>query len=167
MHVALPENLFDGCAPVRHNTQLIVSQAMISGIGDEFFSIWTADGSELTEEDGVHLYEWLSLFRLESPRLRFGDKIDPYLCRHEIEDQGAGQMEVCKVSCCGIFAAGWLQRLVADVMLICHEKTWFAMSVASFPESTEARTTELTLMRRQTRQDEFLIWRADCPFPEI
>ena len=68
------------------------------------------------EEYAADLYEWLSLIRLESPRILSSDQIDPYLSRYRAPGDGQTHepANLCKISWQGLLSSAWARKTVVD-----------------------------------------------------
>ncbi|KAI2609337.1 ribonuclease P 40kDa subunit [Hypoxylon fragiforme] len=88
------------------------------------------------DDFALDIYEWLSLVRLNSPRLRVGDKIDPYLSDYSVPGQAEEIQEgkLCRISWQGFISPKWTQKLLADVILALPSKSWFSLSVTSLAQ---------------------------------
>ena len=65
------------------------------------------------ELEAIDLHEWLGLVGMNSPRVRDGDTIDPYLCRYSVpESESATVNTVKKVTWHGFLPAAWVLRLL-------------------------------------------------------
>ncbi|KAL6907270.1 ribonuclease P 40kDa subunit domain-containing protein [Trichoderma evansii] len=115
---------------------------------------------ESLEYSATEMYEWLSLVRLESPRIVAGDSIDPYLSRYsppEI-DSAKAQTQVCKLSWQGILSSSWLRGLFVDIVTSCPSQSWFALSATTFSRNILGGCSELTFLRPPESSGEFLMW---------
>ncbi|OTA02168.1 hypothetical protein A9Z42_0025080 [Trichoderma parareesei] len=115
---------------------------------------------EALEYSATEIYEWLSLVRLESPRVVAGDNIDPYLSRYAPPeaDGDVAQSPVCKLSWQGFFSSSWLRSLFIDVITSCPSQSWFALSSTTFSRNILGGCNELTFLRPPERSGEFLLW---------
>ncbi|KAH7310406.1 ribonuclease P 40kDa subunit [Stachybotrys elegans] len=114
------------------------------------------------EEFATDLYEWLSLVRLQSPRVEAQDAIDPYLSRYEIPGGVAAAktetMPLCKLSWQGLIASGWVRDMLIDVLVTCPSSMWFALCATSFPWTPSGGSNELSLLRPPASDGEYLMW---------
>ncbi|POR39002.1 Ribonuclease P protein subunit p40 [Tolypocladium paradoxum] len=100
------------------------------------------------EETATELYEWLSLIRLQSPRVAASDTIDPYLSRYTApSSESGGHAQVCMLSWQGCIAASWLRDLVTDVLTACPPQQWFSISATGFSRTVPGNSNDLTLLR--------------------
>lgn len=104
------------------------------------------------------LYEWLSLIRLESPRVRAGDHVDPYLSRYRAPGDASGQMEVCRVSWQGFISTQWVRGLLAALVTKCPSQAWFSLNATELAKNIYATGNEISLVRPQGASDEYLMW---------
>ena len=115
-----------------------------------------------SEDFATEMYEWLSLVRLQSPRVAQGDIIDPYLSRYQVSGgQDIPQAaKVCKISWEGFFPAVVARELLVDTIVALPSKTWFAMSVSTFASSKglAGDGTECTIMRPPKAAGEYMLW---------
>ena len=111
------------------------------------------------EETATELYEWLSLIRLQSPRIAASDTIDPYLSRYTAPSTDAGgHTQVCMLSWQGCIAASWLRDLVTDVLTACSPQQWFSISATGFSRTIPGNSNDLTLLRPSGAAGEYLMW---------
>lgn len=115
---------------------------------------------ESLEYFATETYEWLSLVRLESPRIVAGDTIDPYLSRYSPPevDSATAQTQVCKLSWQGLLSSRWLQGLFVDIVTSCPSQSWFALSATTFSRNILGGCSELTFVRPLESSGEFLMW---------
>ncbi|KAI5921492.1 ribonuclease P 40kDa subunit [Camillea tinctor] len=117
------------------------------------------DQSDL-DEYATDIYEWLSLIRLESPRLSTSDTIDPYLSSYTIpgnpDDTHSG--ELCKVSWQGFISPDWVRRTFADVIQGVPLKSWFSLSATSFTRGMADDGTDCTVLRLPDTPGEYFLW---------
>ncbi|EHK26955.1 uncharacterized protein TRIVIDRAFT_175722 [Trichoderma virens Gv29-8] len=115
---------------------------------------------EALEYSATELYEWLSLVRLESPRVVAGDTIDPYLSRYALPeaDSTVAQVQVCKLSWQGFLSSSWLRSLFVDIVTTCPSQSWFALSGTTFSSSILGGCSELSFLRPPESSGEFLMW---------
>ncbi|KAI1874696.1 hypothetical protein JX265_004904 [Neoarthrinium moseri] len=112
------------------------------------------------EEFGTDLYEWLSLLRLESPRINTGDQIDPHLSRYALPGGPGGlqQADLCKVSWQGFISPAWTRQVLVDTILALPSRSWFSLSVSSFGREITGNSTECTILRPENSPGEYLLW---------
>jgi ribonuclease P/MRP protein subunit RPP40 len=114
-------------------------------------------GKEDLEDFATGLYEWLSLVRLQSPRIEAGDQIDPYLSRYEVpgaEQQG----KICKISWQGFLAPSWSRQTLIDIIIALPPQAWFAFSTTTFSKGLAGDSVECTILRPPNSVGEYLMW---------
>jgi ribonuclease P/MRP protein subunit RPP40 len=106
------------------------------------------------QEESLELLEWLDMVSLDSPRIREGDRIDPFLSRYEVPDFGKGVevRDMVRVRWRGFIPPLFVRELFLAVRkeglkvgrdehdgeggtMMGEEKRWFAMSAQGFEES--------------------------------
>ncbi|ODA76654.1 hypothetical protein RJ55_07925 [Drechmeria coniospora] len=92
------------------------------------------------EDTAMNLYEWLSLIRLQSPRITASDTIDPWK---------------------GFINARWLRRLVTDILTKCPQSEWFAVSATAFSNNFAGGSKDLTMLCPSEGATEYLMWEAN------
>lgn len=124
------------------------------------FTILAQGDRESLEYSATEMYEWLSLVRLESPRVVAGDAIDPYLSRYAPPeaDGTAAQVQVCKLSWQGFLSPSWLRSLFVDIVTNCPSRSWFALSGTTFSRKILGGCNELSFLRPPESSGEFLMW---------
>jgi ribonuclease P/MRP protein subunit RPP40 len=110
------------------------------------------------EEFATDIYEWLSLVRLESPRILLGDGIDPYLSRYRVPGETPQTASLCKVSWQGCFSSAWARRTLLDMILALPAKTWFSFIATTFSSGLIAESSEVTLFRPPESPREYFLW---------
>lgn len=104
-------------------------------------------------------YEWLSLVRLQSPRVEPGDSIDPYLSRYEAPEGSSGEAKLCKVSWQGFISPQCARRILIDVMDACPSKSWFSFSATEFFTNVSGSSNEVTVLRpADAATGEYMMW---------
>ncbi|KAF2661442.1 hypothetical protein K491DRAFT_587237 [Lophiostoma macrostomum CBS 122681] len=105
------------------------------------------------QEDSLGLLEWLDLVSLDSPRIRQGDRIDPFLARYDVPDFGKGAevRDLVRVRWRGFIPPLFVRELFLAVRkeglrvgkdeqdgeggtIKGEEKRWFAMSARGIEE---------------------------------
>lgn len=112
------------------------------------------------EDFATDIYEWLSLLRLDSPRVHPGDSVDPFLSRYAIPGapEDLSQVSLCKVSWQGFIAPAWARQTLADIMLSISSRSWFSMSATSLSKGVTGDNTECTIFRPSNAQGEYFLW---------
>jgi ribonuclease P/MRP protein subunit RPP40 len=114
-----------------------------------------ADAMELATD----MYEWLSLARLDSPRIHFGDNIDPYLSGYQVPRQKDKKpASVRKVSWRGFIQPSWVRQLLVDVIIQLPSKSWFSLSSTAFATSPNGDSAECVLFRPPTSPEQYMLW---------
>jgi ribonucleases P/MRP protein subunit RPP40 len=112
------------------------------------------------EEFATETYEWLSLVRLQSPRVLAGDDINDYLSRYQVpNDEGdAREAAFSVVRWQGFLTSDWVRQLLVDVLATLPSQMPFALSATSFSKGTVGDSTEVTFLRPQDAPDQYFLW---------
>lgn len=114
------------------------------------------------EDLATDAYEWLSLLRLESPRVDSGDTIDPYLSRYQVPAQeeatGTSQVKLCRVTWQGLLSGVWVRNLLLDLLATLPSTTWFSLSATSFSKGTVGDSDEVTFLRPPDSPNQYMLW---------
>ena len=109
------------------------------------------------EDAAIELYEWLSLIRLESPRIAPDNDIDPYLSRYSSPGDTESKMRVCKISWQGFISADWLRDLAILAFGTCSSSSsWFSLDSTSFSKNINSSSSELLLLKPSSSAGEYL-----------
>ncbi|KAG6061395.1 hypothetical protein E4U32_002995 [Claviceps aff. humidiphila group G2b] len=112
------------------------------------------------QEIGLCVYEWLSLLKLDSPRVQYGDDVDTFLSRYRVASRDREQVRICRISWVGLIGTSWFQNLVRDVMTVNATEGWLSFSSNSFYDaSLSGIGSELVMLRPSTKEDQYLMWR--------
>jgi ribonuclease P/MRP protein subunit RPP40 len=103
------------------------------------------------------LYEWLSLVRLQSPRIQVGDQIDPYLSRYQVPE-GEAKGKICRISWQGFLAPSWCRQTLIDIITAMPPKAWFSFSTTTFSKGLAGDNSECTILRPPDSSKEYLMW---------
>lgn len=118
-----------------------------------------ADTQEVSDAVS-EIYEWLSLVRLQSPRVSSTDAIDPYLSRYSVpgepEEQSAARL--CTITWEGFLPPKFARQLLVDTILALPSREWFSLSVSSFSKTLAGDAGEVTFLRLPKNPGEFLLW---------
>lgn len=114
-------------------------------------------GREDFEDFATSLYEWLSLVRLQSPRIQIGDQIDPYLSRYQVPD-GGSEGKLCKISWQGFLTPSWSRQALIDIVTALPHKAWFSFSTTTFSKGLAGDNAECTILRPPNSSGEYLMW---------
>jgi ribonuclease P/MRP protein subunit RPP40 len=120
-------------------------------------SFLSPDAREDFEDFSTGLYEWLSLVRLQSPRIEVGDQIDPYLSRYQVPEGGT-EGKICKISWQGFLAPAWSRQTLIDIILALPHKAWFSFSTTTFSKGLAGGNTECSILRPPNSSGEYLMW---------
>lgn len=112
------------------------------------------------EDFATNIYEWLSLLRLESPRILSGDDIDPYLSRYRAPGDSQDQQPaaLCKISWQGFLSSAWARKTLVDLILALPAKTWFSFSATTFSSGMIAESADFTFLRPPESPREYFGW---------
>ncbi|KAK3379235.1 ribonuclease P 40kDa subunit-domain-containing protein [Lasiosphaeria ovina] len=110
------------------------------------------------ESFATEIYEWLSLVRLQSPRIQLGDQIDPYLCRYQIPGPSEQGSKICKISWQGFISPSWAREILVDVISALPSKTWFSFSTTTFSKGMAGDNSECTILRPPGSPGEYIMW---------
>ena len=117
-------------------------------------------GEEELPEFASDIYEWLSLVRLQSPRLSSADSADPYLSRYQPPGE-PGQWPVarlCTVVWEGLLPPCFARKVLVEAILALPSQSWFSMAVSAFPRGFSGDTAESTFLRLPGSPSEYLLW---------
>ncbi|KAK0745002.1 ribonuclease P 40kDa subunit-domain-containing protein [Apiosordaria backusii] len=109
------------------------------------------------EDFSSEVYEWLSLVRLQSPRILANDQIDPYLSLYRVPE-GSKPARVCKISWRGFLSPSWTRQAMIDLITALPSKTWFSFSTTIFTKGLAGDNTECTFLRPPNSSGEYLMW---------
>lgn len=112
------------------------------------------------DEYAAAVYEWLSLIRLESPRVKPGDKIDPYLSSYAVpgnpSENSTGRL--CKITWQGFIPSSWAASTLAALIKTLPPRDWFSFSATPFTRFTVGHGAECTIMRPPNSPGEYVLW---------
>lgn len=150
-------------APTKVNAQPIINRDMTVAIPPLKPEIEVASPMQREdyEEYATDVYEWLSMARLESPRILSGDHIDPYLSRYQVPGNNIEQLpptKICKITWEGFFGSDWARRILVDVMLALPSKAWFSLSATTVSTGLVAQNTDCTFLRLPNSPGEYFMW---------
>lgn len=117
-------------------------------------------GHEQLPEFASDIYEWLSLLRLQSPRLSSADSVDPYLSRYQPpgEPGRCPVSRLCTVAWDGLLPPTFARKLLVQAILALPSRSWFSMTVSAFPRGFSGDTAESTFLRPPDSPSEYLLW---------
>lgn len=112
------------------------------------------------EEFATETYEWLSLVRLQSPRVLAGDEINDYLSRYQVpNDEGdATEAAFSTVRWQGFLTSDWVRQLLLDILATLPSQMPFVLSATSFSKGTVGDSTEVTFLRPLNAPDQYFLW---------
>ncbi|KXX80614.1 Ribonuclease P protein subunit p40 [Madurella mycetomatis] len=117
-----------------------------------------ATAREDFEDFSTRLYEWLSLARLQCPRIETGDKIDPYLSRYQVPDGDEQQAKICKITWQGFLAPSWSRTTLIDIIAALPSRAWFSFSTTTFSKGLAGHNSECTILRPSDSSGEYIMW---------
>lgn len=105
-------------------------------------------------------YEWLSLVRMDSPRVAAKDSIDSYLSRYEVPSLSEEPQEValCRVTWQGFMSPIWVRQTLVDTILSIPSRSWFALSATTFSKGVAGKSTDCTIMRPPNSAGKYFLW---------
>ncbi|KAF3766753.1 hypothetical protein M406DRAFT_39069 [Cryphonectria parasitica EP155] len=117
-------------------------------------------GTNNLPEAVADIYEWLSLVRLQSPRITAADAIDPFLSRYETPGSPDEQSvtKLCTISWEGLLPPSFAQELLADVISKLPSRGWVSLSVSSFSKTLYGDAAESTFLRPPGAPKEYFLW---------
>jgi len=133
-------------------------RAVIPGISPDILHEGDRAGFEI---EACELYEWLSLIRLQSPRVSPTDSIDSFLARYDTPQQPEGVAKVCKITWQGFIGPHWLRELVATLLTASSQRSWFAVSATQFSRNVSGSCNELTLLKAAEKPNQYLLWKIE------
>ncbi|KAM0286451.1 hypothetical protein ACHAQH_000877 [Verticillium albo-atrum] len=112
------------------------------------------------EDFASETYEWLSMVRLESPRIAVGDNINSYLSRYQVPDDSetATRARVCKVTWKGLLTADWVRKLLIDILATVSSRAWVSFSATSFSKGIVNESAEISVLRPPESAGHYLMW---------
>lgn len=163
---ALPEDSLEGFQTL--TVQTIEVQPAVTSLGHtQQPSLGTDDdvNSEKSKEDveeyATDIYEWLSLARLQSPRIASNDDIDTYLSRYRVPNRSESDIDMWKVSWSGFIDPTWFRELLIGMMKGCPAQSWFSLTALGFERGLAQTGAETTVMRLPGAAGEFMMWEID------
>ncbi|KAI0553415.1 ribonuclease P 40kDa subunit [Xylaria curta] len=108
----------------------------------------------------TEIYEWISLVRLESPRVKLLDNIDPYLSTYTIPGDPSENEEarLCKVSWQGFIPPDWVVSTLAELIKTLPPKAWFSLSTTPFSRVAIGYGADCTIVRPPSSPGEYVLW---------
>ena len=119
------------------------------------------DHSRIDFEDfATEIYEWVSLLRLQSPRVLPEDNVDPFISRYQIPgnpDQDQKQ-KLCRISWQGLVSPIWSRNTLIDIIRAVPSQSWFSLSTSEFSRGFIGDNAERTVLRPPKSVGEYLLW---------
>ncbi|TGJ80660.1 hypothetical protein E0Z10_g8094 [Xylaria hypoxylon] len=111
-------------------------------------------------EYATEIYEWLSLVRLESPRVKLCDSIDPYLSTYTVpgDPSDSNEGRLCKISWQGFMPPSWAANTLAELIKALPPKAWFSFSTTPFTRVAMGLGADCTIMRPPNCPGEYVLW---------
>ncbi|KAK5634499.1 hypothetical protein RRF57_010212 [Xylaria bambusicola] len=108
----------------------------------------------------TEIYEWLSLVRLESPRVGLRDDINPYLSTYTVPGDlnGINEGQLCKITWQGFISPGWVANTLAGLIRTLPPEGWFSFSTTPFTRGVMGLGADYTIMRPPSSPGEYLLW---------
>ncbi|KAK2016719.1 ribonuclease P 40kDa subunit [Colletotrichum eremochloae] len=116
------------------------------------------------EDFATETYEWLSLIRLQSPRVQAGDSIDPYLSRYQVpgdadaDTDAPSHSRVCKITWQGFFTPEWVRGVLINALVALPSRTWVFLSATSFSKGMAGDSAEVAFLRPPASPGHYLFW---------
>lgn len=106
------------------------------------------------------IYEWLSLIRLQSPRVSLTDSVDPFISRYHLPTEASEQSatQICAVTWEGLLPPAFAQKLLVDVITRLPSRDWVALSMSSFSQDVRGDGPECTFFRPPETPGEYMLW---------
>ncbi|KAI1326482.1 ribonuclease P 40kDa subunit [Xylariaceae sp. FL0255] len=123
-------------------------------------AILTEKSHDELEEYATDIYEWLSMVRLESPRVKVGDDVDPYLSTYSVPGEKTEMCEtkLCKVSWQGFMPPSWATQTLAELIQALPSKAWFSFSTTPFTMGSMGQGADCTFLRPPNSPGEYFLW---------
>lgn len=118
----------------------------------------TQEDRAALEIHATDVYEWLSLARLRSPRIKTIDDIDPWLSRYEAPESQGGHIDICVSSWQGLISSAWLHQFALRVVTALPQTAWFCVAATEVSASLSGAAKEVVLLRPGQPGDEYLMW---------
>lgn len=163
---ALSEDKFEGFQA--STAEALAVQPAVTSLGlTQQPSLDMDDGAESekskedVEEHAIDIYEWISLARLQSPRIASNDNIDAYLSRYQVPSRSGPDIDMWKISWCGFIDPIWFRELLIGMMKGCPSQSWFSLTALGFERGLAQTGAETTIMRLPGAAGEFMMWEID------
>ncbi|KAI8623657.1 ribonuclease P 40kDa subunit [Xylariaceae sp. FL1651] len=156
-----PDPLSEHC-PTKYTSVPVLTQDMITTMPSLKIppAIFVDRSRQELDEYATEVYEWISLVRLESPRVRPGDSIDPYLSTYAIPGLPSEIRDgrLCKVSWQGFISPSWAARTLAELIQALPAKAWFSFSTTPFTRGVMGHGADYTIIRLPGSPGEYFLW---------
>ena len=112
------------------------------------------------EEFAMDTYEWISMMRIQSPRIEVANNVDAYVSSYEVPCQhGAVETtSVCKVSWQGFLSPYWVQDTLMRLFMSVPSKSWLAFTSGAISNCSKADNSEVTVLRPPNSPGEYVMW---------
>ncbi|KAE9376771.1 ribonuclease P 40kDa subunit [Stipitochalara longipes BDJ] len=110
------------------------------------------------EDYAVDIHEWLSLVLLESPRIYFDDKIDPYLSRYVPPGDSFTNSKLVKLTWQGFISPSWAHKTYVQMLFTIPQDAWFAYCVVGFGDGPLGESKSCTILKLPDAPKEFVSW---------
>ncbi|KAK1976045.1 ribonuclease P 40kDa subunit [Colletotrichum cereale] len=114
------------------------------------------------EDFATETYEWLSLIRLQSPRVEAGDSIDPYLSRYQVpgdaDVDAPSHSRVSKITWQGFFTPDWVRGVLINALAALPSRAWVSLSATSFSKGMAGDSAEVAFLRPTASPGHYLFW---------
>lgn len=110
------------------------------------------------EMSATDIYEWLSLIRLNSPRVEADDKVDPFVARYHTPEGSLGREGISRIRWSGFISPKWLSGTFTQVLSSCPRHKWFAFMATGFFRSEIGDSAELSVLRPENGENDYLMW---------
>jgi len=110
------------------------------------------------EDYAFDIHEWLSLVLLESPRVNFDDKIDPFLSRYAPPGDSFINSKLVKVTWQGFISPSWAHKTYVQMLLAVPQDAWFAYCVVGFGDGPLGEGKACTILKLPDAPKEFVSW---------
>jgi ribonucleases P/MRP protein subunit RPP40 len=116
------------------------------------------------EDFASDIYEWISLVRLQSPRIEKGDDIDPYLSRYRVPSEAEYPLSsnLCMIRWQGFTSPAFAQQVLVKAFLSVS-KSWFAFVACSLAKGMVGDMSETTVLRPPGAPGEYVLWEVKGP----
>lgn len=116
------------------------------------------DNGRCGQDTAAELYEWISLVRLQSPRILHKDSLDAYISRYSVPDCPPGNTRVGHISWDGLLSSSWVSTMASALMASCPEASWFAISATDAVAGGLGGKSEITVLKPPGQNSRFLMW---------